>query len=290
MKTSIITVLVVVLSILTVQAQGLFGLRQRPVRHSSGTQWYVGATVGANHATAIATQSFSELSLVNASTTDSKDYRTLPMRTGYSAGIATTVAFTPYLQAALSTQYKNINYSYQHAYYWGDAENEENQLLYSNDHSLSLGYIEIPLRVRYAFPISRFKPFVQAGFIYGRLVEANKHLVSHSVDYAAGGSARSISHQQTDDVEASYLRSRMAYLVGGGLTYNFGGLMLIAEASYQPGLHNVTDVRARYTATRHLAGLGHVPDDITINTLSYSVGFLFPMKFLTDKDFKPVIF
>ena len=140
------------------------------------------------------------------------------------------------------------------------------------------------------FPIGRLKPFVQGGIVYGRLLEARKELVSQRADYASGGGIQAQSVRQTSDVKDAFIKSYAGYALGGGVMYNFGGLMLIADANYRQGLHNITNAQTRYTATRHVAGLGQIPDDVKLNALSYSVSFLFPMKFLTDKTFKPVTF
>lgn len=290
MKSQFTFTLIFVTIAVTSNAQGLFGTRQRPVSHFKGTQWYVGVTTGMNHSRAVVLQSFSELSLANATNEVDKDYSILGSQTGYSAGIANVVALTPYLQMTLTARYNNMKYGYRQMYHWRDTENEFNQLIVNSDHIMSLGYVEFPLQVRYAFPINRFKPFIQAGLLYGRQVEARKRLTTRSTDYASGGPEESMLHQQTSDISALYLKSHAAYTLGGGVIYNFGGLMLVAEANYQRGLHNIANAKTRYTEARHLAGLGYVSDDIKLRSLTYSVSFLFPLKFLTDKDFQPVIF
>ena len=290
MKKLIVVLLVGGLFTPTLFAQGLFGIRQRPVNHFKGTQWYIGVITGVNFAQATVVEPHSEFSLMNTTITTEKDYQLAEVRPGYTAGVSGTVAFTPYIQGALSARYNNLKYAYRQMYTWSDPENEENQLIIDDLHTLSLGYVEMPLQVRYAFPINRLKPFAQAGLVYGRLVGARKALVSYNTDYASGGAVESVSHQQTSDVRASYIKSHAAYTLGGGLAYNFGGLMLVAEANYQRGFHTITNAQTRYTATRHLEGMGHVPDDVIINALSGSVSFLFPLKFLTNKSFKPVIF
>ena len=286
----LILVLLSFLLVSAAQAQGLFGVRQRPVNHFEGTQWYVGTTVGMNYARPTVLERYSEFSLINAETTTDKDYRAAGLRAGYSAGITSVMAFTPYVQVSLSAQYTNTKYAYQQTYLWEDAENEVNRLVVEDEHVQSLGYLEFPLRVRYGFPIGRLKPFVQGGAVYGRLVEARKELTSQSTDYASGGGIEAQSIRQTSDIKDSFIKSYAGYTFGGGLMYNFGGLMLVVDANFQQGLHNITDAKNRYMATRHVAGLGQIPDDVKLNSLSYSVGFLFPMKFLTDKTFKPVTF
>ncbi len=148
----------------------------------------------------------------------------------------------------------------------------------------------MPVSLRYTFPISRLKPFAQAGIVYGRLVAGHKELRSNSTDYASGQAVQAVRTHQTADVSSSYIKSRTGYTLGGGITYNFGGLMLVLDANYRQGLNTITSAKNRYAATRHLGGLGHVSDDIKLSAFSYSVSFLFPLKFITDKDFKPVIF
>ena len=290
MKKLIVVLLAWALLVPTLHAQGLFGVRQRPVNHFKGTQWYVGVISGVNFARASVTESYSEFSLINTTATAEKEYQVADVRPGFSAGVSSTMAFTPYIQVVLSAKYSNVKYAYRQAYHWTDPEQEDNQLVIDDLHTVSLGYLEVPLQARYTFPIHRLKPFVQAGLVYGRLLEARKALVSYSTDYASGGTVETVSVQQTADVDASYIRSQAAYTLGGGLIYNFGGLMMVAEANYQRGFHTITSAKNRYTATRQLAGFGHVPDDVRINALSGSVSFLFPLKFLTDKSFKPVVF
>ena len=270
--------------------QGLFGARQRPVHHAKGTQWYIGLITEMNHTRATVLAPYSEFSLIDAAATTDKDYRGAGMRAGYGAGISSTLAFTTYIQLSVSAKYNSSTYAYQQEYTWIDPENPSNQLELNDEHTQSLSYLELPISVRYAFPISRFKPFVQAGVLYGRLVEAHKKLVSKSTDYASGQAVQAVRTHQTADVNASYIKSRAGYTLGGGIIYNFGGLMLIVDANYRRGFNNITSAKNRYSATRHLTGMGHVPDDIKLNALSYSVSFLFPLKFITNKDFKPVIF
>ncbi len=272
------------------QAQGLFGMRQRPANHFEGTQWYVGMTTGMNFARPTVLERYSEFSLIGAEATTDKEYGEAGLRAGYSAGVTSVMAFTPYIQISLSAQYTNTKFAYQQSYTWEDDENEVNRLVIEDEHVQSLGYLEFPLRVRYAFPINRLKPFVQGGIVYGRLVEARKEITSGSLDYASGGGVQASTVRQTSDITDAFIKSYVGYTLGGGLMYNFGGLMLVVDVNYQQGLHNITDTQARYTSTRHVAGLGQVPDDVKLNTLSYSVSFLFPMKFLTDKTFKPVTF
>ena len=290
MNRLILSLLVLIVLVPATYAQGLFGVRQRPVNHFKGTQWYVGVTTGMNHAQVAVIQPYSEFSLINTSATTEKDYRGAKIRAGYGAGISSIVAFTPYIQVSLSAKYNKLTYSYLQAYMWTDPENEKNQLVLSDEHIQSLGYLEMPLQVRYAFPIHRLKPFAQVGMVGGRLLQAHKELVSSSTDYASGGAVQSVSARQTSDVSESYIKSYIGYTLGGGVAYNFGGLMLVLDADYRRGFHTITNAKTRYTATRHLAGLGQIPDDVKLNALSYSVSFLFPLKFLTNKDFKPVIF
>ena len=274
----------------TIYSQGLFGARYRPANHFSGTQWYVGVTTGISRTQVVPLQRYSEFSPIPTSTTPDKDYQAESHKTGHFAGLTTMVACTPYLQLTLSAQHHRLKYTYRQSYVWEDPERETNRLQLDDAHHHALDYVEFPLQVRYTFPIHRLKPFVQGGISYGRLISAHKTLVSTSTDYASGEATPSIRRNQGADVRSLYIKSHAAYTLGAGAAYNFGGLMLTAEVNYRRGLHNLTDVKTRYTASRSLNGLGRVPDDIKTNALTGSISALFPLKFLTDKDFKPVIF
>ena len=273
----------------TTTAQGLFGVRPRPVHHFEDTQWYVGVVSGLTYAQPSVRQSYSELiSLIGAD--HEKQYKTGQTPLGFSSGITGTAALTPSLQLSASARYTTLDYTYQYAYQWIDNENGENQLVSKQSHQHLLGYLEFPLHVRYGIPLQRFKPFLQAGLVYGRLLQARKSLAASTTDYASGAASSVTDITQTTDITDLYVKSYQGYSLGGGIAYNFGGLVIVADAECRRGLNTITNRDQRYTASRHLAGLGNVPDDIRLNAVVGTFSFYFPLKFLTDKSFKPVIF
>ncbi len=270
-------------------AQGLFGVRPRPVHHFEDTQWYVGMVSGVTHAHATVGQSHTELISLVGPEID-KEYVPDNMQLGFSSGIAATAALTPSLQIAASARYTTLKYAYQYTYHWLNEENPENQLFAEQAHSHTLGYVELPLHVRYGIPLQRFKPFVQTGLVYGRLLQARKSLAAATTDYASGSAASVLTVTQTTDITDIYVKSYLGYALGGGIAYNFGGIVVVADVEYRRGFNTITNRDNRFTATRHLAGLGNVPDDIKLNAITGTVSFFFPLKFLTDKSFKPLIF
>ena len=270
-------------------AQGLFGVRPRPVHHFEDTQWYVGMVTGVTYSHPTVGQSHTELvSLVDARI--DKEYEPDNVQLGFSGGIAATAALTPSLQISASVRYTTLKYAYQYTYHWMDEENAENQLLSEQTHNHTLGYVELPLHVRYGIPLQRFKPFVQAGLVYGRLLQARKSLAASTTDYASGSASSVLTTTQTTDITDMYVKSYLGYALGGGMSYNFGGVIIVADAEYRRGFNTITNRDNRFTATRHLAGLGNVPDDIKLNAITGTLSFFFPLKFLTDKSFKPLIF
>ena len=264
-------------------------MRPRPVHHFEDTQWYVGVVSGLTYAHPSVRQSYSELtSFIGAD--HEKQYKTGQTSLGFSSGITATAALNPSLQLSVSARYTTLNYAYQYAYQWIDNENIENQLVSKQSHQHSLGYLEFPLHVRYGIPLQRFKPFLQVGLVYGRLLQARKSLAASTTDYASGAASSVTDITQMTDITDLYVKSYQGYSLGGGIAYNFGGLVIVADAEYRRGLNTITNRNHRYTASRHLAGLGNVPDDIRLNAIVGTFSFYFPLKFLTDKSFKPVIF
>lgn len=270
-------------------AQGLFGVRPRPVHHFEDTQWYVGIVTGITYTHATVGQPHSELVSLTGSDID-KQYGSDNVQLGFSSGIAGTAALTPSLQISASARYTTLKYTYQYSYRWMDEENLENQLVSEQNHHHTLGYVEFPLRVRYGIPLQRFKPFLQAGLVYGRLLQARKSLAASTTDYASGSATSVLTATQTTDITDIYVKSYQGYALGGGMAYNFGGIVVVVDAEYRRGFNTITDRDHRYTASRHLAGLGNVPDDVRLNAITGTFSFFFPLKFLTDKSFKPVIF
>ena len=264
-------------------------MRPRPVHHFEDTQWYVGLVTGATYAHA--TVGLPHTELVSLSGTDmSKNYEADNVQLGFSSGIAATAALTPALQIAASIRYTALKYAYQYTYHWVDEENPTNQLLAEQAHNHILGYVELPMHVRYGLPLQRFKPFAQAGFVYGRLIQARKNLAASTTDYASGSASSVVTITQMTDITDIYVKSYLGYSLGGGIAYNFGGIVVVADAEYRRGFNTITNRENRFTATRHLAGLGNVPDDIKLNAITGTLSFYFPLKFLTDKSFKPLIF
>ena len=256
-----------------------------------GSQWYVGFRSGASLIRPIVAERYSEFSAINSETAFAdKEYQSGSDNVGYHAGISLSYAKGPFLYITLSAVYNNMQYAYDQSYSWIDPENEQNTLLLDYEHRQSLYYLELPLTVRYAFPMGKFKPYALTGITYGRLLNAQKHVVVSGTDYASGGGVAFENAQQTSDVSASYIKSHAAALLGGGIQYNFGSVLATFDASYRYGLHNITRAEQRYAATRHLAGLGNVPDNIRFQGVECTVSLLFPLKFLTDRHFKPVTF
>lgn len=272
-----------------VVAQGLFGVRPRPVHHFEDTQWYIGLVTGITYAHPTVSQSHSELVSL-AGIEHDKNYSAEDIQLGFSSGITTTAALTPSFQIAASARYTTLKYTYQYLYNWIDEENPDNQLVSKHNHNHTLGYVEFPVHVRYGIPLQRFKLFVQAGLVYSRLIQARKSLAAVTTDYASGAAASALTTTQMTDITDIYVKSYQGYSLGGGMAYNFGGIVVVVDAEYRRGFNTITDPDNRYSASRRLAGLGNTPDDIRLNAITGTFSFYFPLKFLTDKSFKPLIF
>jgi hypothetical protein len=75
---------------------------------------------------------------------------------------------------------------------------------------------------------------------------------------------------------------------GGGVAFNFGGIMLTVNANYKKGFNNIVNTKERFQETRQLFGFGNVLDDVKLDSFEFSLSCMFPLKFLT-KSFEPII-
>ncbi|MBC7451180.1 MAG: PorT family protein, partial [Cytophagales bacterium] len=183
--------------------------------------------------------------------------------------------------------YRRECYSYSNEYQWTDTSDASNFLQLTFNQEVRLDYIELPLFVKYDILHGGLRPFVQAGFYYGILNSATKHLVVTGTDNASGNSR---NFTQQDDVIGAtdlFIKSSIGAAFGAGCSYKLGNVRLVLDATYRIGLNNITNVQNRYTSNS-LAGAGDVSDDLKLNNITFSFGILFPMKFLTSPAYKAV--
>ena len=189
--------------------------------------------------------------------------------------------------ASFQPNYRRQTFSYANTYEWADANNSQNYLQLTYKQKTTLDYIELPLFIRYDIVSGAFKPFVQIGFYYGILNNATKELTIEGVDNAAGTSRNFNEPASIIGAKDLFIKSSIGAAIGVGTSYKVGNIRLILDATYRKGFNNVSNRQNRY-ASNSLSGAGDVTDDIKLNTITFSFGCLFPMKFLVSSSHKAV--
>jgi hypothetical protein len=260
---------------------------------SKKSQWFIGIKMGTNVTNAVPTERHSEFSNTTVLNAESpieyeKNYRPRAKNFGTLIGITGTFAPHPNLLISLQPAYSNIKYGYTSEYLWSDDTNPNNSITLNYDHEQSLNYLETPLLVRYGFGRQKIKPYLQGGGFYGLLLNANKAVETTGIDMASGGRNEFEGITQTTTVTSLYIKSQIGLTGGGGVAFNFGGIMLTVNANYKKGFNNIVDTKERFQETRQLFGFGNVLDDVKLDSFEFSVTCMFPLKFLT-KSFEPII-
>lgn len=256
------------------------------------TQGFVGLFGGTSFSKPTMSQMHSDFNLIdphnNDIISDAKEYGLRVENISSHFGISGSFSFGRNISVAISPAYKGLTFIYQSDFEWQSDEVETNSLSIEYTHLQRLHYISIPLMLRFS-PIGRkLKPYFQLGVHYDRLINAQKLVSSSGIDQASGGQVSFSTDEQSNDISDLFIKSHLGLLGGLGITYNLGTILIFAESQYRYGMHNITDTKNRFSASRNLPGFGNVLDDISIQNLELSLGIYFPLKFLT-KDFSPVI-
>jgi opacity protein-like surface antigen len=239
-------------------------------------QWWIGARGGVNLTKAIPIQRYSVYSSSAPSSELDKSYQNYK-QTGAAAGMEVTFCFHGF-SASFQPNFRRERFVYTNQYSWSDPANSSNtlQLNYEQDHHLD--YFEFPFLLKYDILHGDWKPYVQAGYYYGRLNNATKSIVVRGIDGASGGN----QFEQTPVIVGAkdlFIKSSAGFLFGAGVSYELGNIKLLFDVNYRYGTNNITNRANRYT-NNQLAGSGDAMDDIKLRNISFNFGCLFPMRFL----------
>ncbi|HZY80919.1 MAG TPA: outer membrane beta-barrel protein [Cyclobacteriaceae bacterium] len=197
-----------------------------------------------------------------------------------SIGQQATVEVTFYYKGiSISAQptYRSSKFIYTNNYSWA-ATGANLTLQYQ--HEQQLDFVDLPLLLKYEFTENKLRPYLQAGIYYSILMNATKGVTVRGTDNASGGTA-TFSNEPVV-VGAKDLFANNWGLAGGvGLNYNLGNVRLVLDVTYYKGMSNIANVENRYSNDR-LGGIGDTQDDLKTNNLLFSVGCLFPMRFLSN--------
>lgn len=243
-------------------------------------QWWLGFKAGTNLSKAVVTKTYSVISPSNYDVADISKQYTSFKKMGFQAGIEITFF---YKGISISTQptYKTIILEYSNHYAWSDAENPNNYLELNYQHKQNLEYLDVPLLIKYNLLNRKLKPYVQVGGYMSFLLDATKSLTVSGLDRASGGENTFQNEPVIVGAKDLFAGNHWGLLGGVGVNYNLGNVRLNLDVQYKLGMSNISSAKQRNSSDR-LSGMGDSLDDMTLSSLQFNLGCLFPLRFLTS--------
>lgn len=243
-------------------------------------QWWLGLKSGMNLSYLVVEKRYSALSPSNypASQTD-KAYDNVN-----AMGSQVTLEISFYYKGfsfSLQPAYRNSVFTYSNTYDWSDPENAINRLELVYENQQKVDHIEVPLIFKYDIIGNRLRPYVQAGIYYGFLINANKTVEVTGTDYASGGVNQFTNDPVIIGAKDLFAENHWGLLGGIGANYNLGNVRLNLDIQYRHGMSLINSTENRFGSDR-LSGIGEAMDDIKLNNLAFSLGCLFPMRYLAS--------
>lgn len=262
---------------------------QRPPRGQQGggfldQQWWIGLRGGVNLTEAVPDTRFSAFSGINADSEPADKSYSSFNEPGVWAGLEVTY-FWRFISISLQPNFRNQRFSYTNSYEWTQDETT-NSLTLNYNQEQDLNYLEIPLLIKWEFMDANWKPFVQFGAYYARLLDATKSVEVTGIDQASGGTSNFEQENFSIGANELFINSSWGLVGGLGVNHDIGNIRLTFDITYRYGINNITDVSNRFSDNR-LAGVGDALDDLTLRNIAASFGVLFPMRFLS-KSFSAV--
>lgn len=215
---------------------------------------------------------FSPVDGVEQSPKQYDDYKEL----GAQIGLEVCFYFK-HFSLSFQPTYQSVQFSYTKDYLWTGNEVETLQMTYNHEHKVD--HLILPIIARYEFSGNKLRPYVQAGVYQGILLNASKSITISGIDMASGG----VNEFEKEPIEVGakdlFAKYHWGLTGGAGVYYNLGNVRLNFDVQYRYALSTITSNENRYSNDMLVAS-GDVMDDLKLNTISFSLGCLFPMRFL----------
>jgi len=242
-------------------------------------QFWLGFKAGVNLTSPVPQDRYSVI-MPNKSdvTTNEKTYQSFN-KVGGQATLEVTFYYKGISISAQPT-YRTSRFTYFNEYKWDNPSTPGQNLSLRFDQQQQLDYADLPLYVKYEFTQNSLRPFIQTGVYYSILVNATKGVTVSGVDNASGGK-NEFRNEPVVVGAKDLFTNNWGVIAGGGLNYNLGNVRVVLDISYLIGMSNIANVKNRFSNDR-LSGIGDAQDDLKTNNLMFSVGCLFPLRFLSN--------
>ena len=246
------------------------------------TQWYLGFFAGSNLSSANPTTSFAGYAPLNYNVADiEKSYNNFS-KFGGQAGLV-FLFYTNGITIGLKPGIHSYTIEHNTSANWQETTNPDNSLEVNYNHATHFNYVEFPLSVQYDLIQGRIRPYVGLGGYYGILLNATRTIERSGTDSASGSAGGFTNQPKTIGVKDLYISSSLGVMGFIGASYDPGNIRITLDLGYKYGLNNITNTENRYL-NNELAAIGEAADDIQLHNLYLSLGFVFPLKFIS-KDY-----
>jgi hypothetical protein len=140
-------------------------------------------------------------------------------------------------------------------------------------HRQELGYLEIPLLLKYRLIKSKIKPYFQVGAYYSVLQSGTKTLDAVRLP------DEEYKEEAIVDIKQLFTGANFGIWVGAGIGYEIGGFHLQIEANYKHGFNNIIDEAGRFENKELMFAYYDVFDDIKLRNWDISLKVLLPISF-----------
>lgn len=241
------------------------------------TQWWIGIRFGINSSQPAADNTYSIISPINFEASElEKSYKRFNL-IGAQAGLDITYSFKG-ISIGFQPVFRRIRYSYDHQRTW-DLDTEPDAFQTSYEVEQQVDFIDLPLIGKYdIIKTGNIRPYVSAGIQYSLITGANKKIdITHtdnitSIAQSGGDINLSVSSQ---------FQNYAAALGGIGASFDYGNIRALIDITYQYALTSLVDEEKLFDENQ-LTSLGDVQDDLNVHGISFSVGIVFPLRYIDN--------
>jgi outer membrane protein W len=244
-------------------------------------QWWLGLKAGANLSKVSLEKSYSAVAPTNYEfSTIAKQYKNYDL-VGSHVALEVTFYFKGF-SFSLQPTYQHARFMYTNTYEWTSSTETTNHVELNFEQEQKVDHAIIPLVVKYDITGNKLRPYVQIGVYTAMLVNASKEVSIKGIDNAAGGVNEFTNESIIVGAKDLFAKNHWGLMGGVGVNYNLGNnVRLNLDVMYRHGMSNIVSTKNRYDSDR-LSGVGDVLDDLTLDNINFSVGCLFPLRFLSS--------
>jgi outer membrane protein W len=242
-------------------------------------QWWLGFKAGANLSSVAVGKKYTVYSSLdgNPNVTDKK-YQNLK-KLGTQIGLELTFTFQR-LSLGIQPTYRHAIFSYTNDYAWiGAGANDNLTSHYKQEQKVD--HIELPVVAKYEFGRGKLRPYLQLGGYAAFLVNATKSVTVTDVDNASGRPNEIERAPIIVGAKDLFAKNHWGMIAGAGVNYHVGNVRFNLDVMYKYCMSNVTATKSRYS-NNQVSGAGDAMDNLKLNNLAFSLGCLFPLRFLEN--------